>query len=307
MKTLSKSLLLAAAALSFGTYAAQAAARPWLLPSETAFAGNGDEWVAIDAANSTDLFYLDHPAPAWDPVAIAPDGTAVKLDNKASGKLRIVFDLHMTQRGTYKIAAASSMVMGSYMLGGERKMLPRGTTEATLSKAIPEGATEVWSAPSNTRVETFVTAGEPTTGAFTTSGKGLEMVPVTHPSDLAVGEAATFQFLLDGKPAAGLPVTAIPGGVRYRADLKEMNATTDAQGKVALTWPEPGMYWVSVTSAPPRPPEGAAPPPPSPTAAPAPAAGGTPAAAGSGGPGERRMMTPPQRRDSYAMTVEVIG
>jgi hypothetical protein len=52
------------------------------------------------------------------------------------------------------------------------------------------------------------------------------------------------------------------------------------------------MYWVSVTSAPPRPSEGASP---------------APAAGGPGGGEGPRAMTPPQRRDTYAMTLEVIG
>jgi uncharacterized GH25 family protein len=284
MKFLGKSALLAAALAVASS--AQAAPRAWLLPSDTAFSGGGDDWVTVDAAISTDLFYPDHPAQAWEPVAYAPDGTTVAVENKASGKLRMVFDLHMTQRGTYKIAVVNSTLIGSYLLNGERKMLPRGTTEATLAKALPEGASDVQSAPNNLRVETFATAGEPTTTVFAATGKGLEMVPVTHPSDLAVGEGATFQFLLDGKPAANLPVSAIPGGVRYRSDLKEMSLTTNAEGKVTITWPEPGMYWVSVNSEPPRPSEGAGPPP----------------AAGEG-----RMMAPPQRRDTYMMTVEVIG
>ena len=290
MKSLGKFALVAALALVAG-HPAQAAPRAWLLPSDTAFSGGGDDWLTVDAAISTDLFYPDHPAQPWNPVVFGPDGTTVAVENKASGKLRMVFDLHLTQRGTYKISIVNNGLSGSYAINGERRMLPRGTTEETLAQLLPEGASDVQSAPTNLRIETFVTAGEPTTTVFTTTGKGLEMLPITHPSDLAVGEPATFRYLLDGKPAANLPVSAIPGGVRYRADLKEMSATTDAQGKVTLTWPEPGMYWVAVASEPPRPPESAIPP----------------AAAGAAGPGEGRPMGPPQRRDYYAMTVEVTG
>jgi uncharacterized GH25 family protein len=283
----------AALALSLlaSTNAAHAAPRAWLLPSDTAFSGGGDDWMTVDAAISTDLYYFDHPAQPWEPVAYAPDGSSFPVENKASGKLRSTFDVHLTKPGTYKVAVVANTVMGSYLLNGERKPLPRGTTEATLAKAVPEGATEVWSAPANLRIETFATAGEPTTAVFTPTGKGLEMVPVTHPADLAVGEGATFQFLLDGKPAAGLPVTAIPGGVRYRAGLGQIDTKTDAQGKVTIKWPAPGMYWVSATTAAPRGPEAA-----------------TPAATGAPPAGEGpRPMTPPQRRDTYVMTVEVIG
>jgi len=198
----------------------QAAPRQWLLPSETNFTGTGDEWATIDAAMSTDLYYPDHPAQNWEPVAFAPDGTTVAIDNRAKGRLRQTFDLHVTQRGTYKLSVVSTIVMGSYVLGGARQMLPRGTTPETLATAIPAGATDVMTAENHSRIETFVTAGAPTTAVFKPSGKGVEMVPVTHPTDLAVGEGATFQFLLDGKPAAGLAVTAVNGGVRYAEALR---------------------------------------------------------------------------------------
>lgn len=294
------------------------AARAWLLPSETMFAGSGNEWLTIDAAASTDLFYPDHPGQPWDPVVTAPDGTQTPVENKTVGKLRLTFDVPVTQKGTYKITVINDGVMGSYVLNGERKMLPRGTTLASLAQAVPAGASDVWSAENNSRIETFATAGEPTDTVFKPTGKGMEMVPVTHPNDLAVGEAATFQFLLDGKPAAGLPVVAIPGGVRYRQSLKQIDLKTDAQGKVTITWPDAGMYWVSVSMGGGRPGEGGPGGPGGPGGGPRPAggpgAGGAPggpggAGPGAAGPGEgfRPPMTPPQRRAAYAMVVEVQG
>ncbi|MGV3770161.1 MAG: DUF4198 domain-containing protein [Sphingobium phenoxybenzoativorans] len=282
MKIFRLSLMATAAAATFALPTI-ASARLWLLPSETMFAGNGDEWVTVDFANSTDLFYFDHPAPQMEPVIFAPDGTQVQAENKGKGRFRATFDIHLTQKGTYKVAAISNAVFGSYTLNGEEKRLPRGTTAETLAQAIPAGATDVKTTVMAGRVETFLTAGEPTNTVFKATGEGLEMVPVTHPNDLIAGEKATFQFLLNGKPAANLPVVAIPGGVRYRGDLKQMDARTDAEGKVTFTWSDAGMYWISVTTAPPRP---------------APAAEGAP-----------RPEPPPRppRIDSYAATFEVLG
>jgi uncharacterized GH25 family protein len=274
-------MMAAAAALAIPS--AAPAARMWLLPSETMFAGSGDEWVTVDFANSTDLFYVDHPAPPLDPVIFAPDGTQVEAENKTKGHFRTTFDVHLTQLGTYKVAALSSAIFGSYTLNGEEKRLPRGVTAATLAQAIPAGATDVKTTEMAGRVETFLTAGQPTDMVFKASGQGLEMVPVTHPNDLVAGEAATFQFLLNGKPAANLPFVAIPGGVRYRGELKEIDAKTGGDGKVTITLPESGMYWINVTTAPSRP---------------APAADGAPRSE----PAAR-----PARIDSYAATVEVLG
>ncbi|MDK2762066.1 MAG: DUF4198 domain-containing protein [Sphingopyxis sp.] len=282
-----KSLLIVAAGAALA-FAQTAQARQWLLPSETMFTGSGNEWLTVDAANSTDLYYYDHPGQPWDAVVIAPDGSVVPVENRMVGKLRQVFDVRIAQSGTYKISVTSDMVMGSYMLGGEKKMLPRGTTPAGLAAAVPAGATDVQTAEMNNRFETFVTAGEPTTSVFASTGKGIEMIPVTHPNDLAVGEPATFQFLIDGKPAAGIDVVAIPGGVRYRADIKQLDAKTDAEGKAHFTWPEAGMYWVSASIGGRRGEAAATPPTPTPPAAPP-------------------QPEAPQRRASYAMTVEVQG
>lgn len=274
---------------------AQAAPRSWMLPSETMFTGSGDEWLTVDAALSTDLYYYDHPAQNWQPTVLSPDGTSGGVENFAKARQRLTFDVHILQRGTYKVSIFTESVSGSYMLGGERKMFPRGTTPATLAQAIPEGATDVWSAVNTSRIETFATAGEPSTTVFKPTGKGLEMVPVTHPTELLKGEPATFQFLLDGKPAAGLTVSAVNGGVRYTGNIEQLSLTTDAEGKVTITWPNAGMWWVSVSSGGGRAEGG-----------PASGAQGAPAAAPTPGEGPRPPMGPPSPRSSYAMTVEVL-
>lgn len=222
--------------------------RQWMMPSATVLSGD-DVWVTVDAAVSNDLFYFEHQPLRLDTMkAWAPDGTEVQLENKATGRYRSTFDVHLTQKGTWRIASVADMLMGSYDLNGKTERLPRGTTAANLAERIPAGATNVKTAEANNRNEIFVTVGEPTTTLFKPTGKGIELVPVTHPNDLIAGEAATFQFLLDGKPAADLPVTVIPGGIRYRDQLGEIHLKTGADGKVEVTWPEAGMYWLNVTT-----------------------------------------------------------
>ncbi|MBN8844997.1 MAG: DUF4198 domain-containing protein [Sphingomonadales bacterium] len=245
-----KQILGLAAAVAVAAMAAVPASahRQWMMPSSTVLSGD-DVWVTVDAAVSNDLFYFEHQPLRLDAVkAWAPDGTEVAIENKATGRYRSTFDVHLLQKGTYRIASVADMLMGSYDLNGKTERLPRGTTAANLAERIPAGATNVKTAEANNRNEIFVTVGEPTTTLFKPTGKGIELVPVTHPNDLFAGEAATFQFLLDGKPAVGLPVTVIPGGIRYRDQLGQMDLKTGADGKVEVTWPEPGMYWVNVTT-----------------------------------------------------------
>ncbi len=263
--------------------------RAWMLPSATVLSGK-EPWVTIDAAVSNDLFYFEHQPMRLDGLDItAPDGSKVKAENAATGRYRSTFDVKLAQQGTWRIAIVNRGMFASFKVGTETKRL-RGTAES-LAKEIPANATELNVTQNLGRIEVFVTAGKPTTQALAPTGEGLEMVPVTHPNDLVVGGTAKFRFVLDGKPAANLAVTVIPGGIRYRDKLHEESFTTDAEGEIAIKWATPGMHWIE--AAPPRPAGG-------------PGGAGGPGAAAPRPQGPAGTLAAPIRRASYVATVEVL-
>lgn len=223
--------------------------RAWLLPSATVLSSD-DAWVSIDAAVSNDIFHADHaPMRAEGVVVTAPDGTTLQVQNAMTGKYRSTFDVQLPQKGTYKIAVASSGLMARWETEtGERKMWPgRGerANPADFDKMVPKKAKNLEVSQFSRRMETFVTSGSPTESVLKATKQGLELVPVTHPNDLFAGEAATFQFQTDGKPVAGVKVTIIPGGMRYRNDQAAIEAESDKKGNISITWPQAGMYWLS--------------------------------------------------------------
>lgn len=219
--------------------------RTWLLPSSTVVDGK-EPWVTVDAAVSENLFdFGTSPVKLDDLVVLGPDGARVTPENPFTGRLRSSFDLKLVKPGTYKASIVGESVLANYKLNGEAKRW-RGSP-AAMDKEIPAGAEEVKATRLYNRLETFVTAGKPNDGALKVNGVGLELVPVTHPNELTAGEKATFRFLVDGKPAADLPLSVVPGGVRYRGTLNEIRLTTDAEGRFTIDWPEAGMYWVSAT------------------------------------------------------------
>lgn len=245
-------LLVATALLSIP--AAVSAHRGWLLPSGTIFSGT-DSWVTVDAAVSNDLFFFDHQPMRLDAMKVwQPDGTPGQLQNGSTGRYRSVFDVKLDKPGTWKIGSENSAVMGSFKVNGEEKRIgrrgpPRPDMPPPLTVAdIPANATDVKLTEIVNRNEIFVTAGAPTTTVFKPTNKGLELSPVTHPDELVAGEPAKFRFLVDGKPAANLKVTVIPGGKRYRDSENAMDLTTDAQGLLTVTWPAAGMYWLNATA-----------------------------------------------------------
>lgn len=239
------SLPLATLALALLLPLSAQAHKMWMVPSATNVAGN-DPWVTVDAAISNDLFYPDHHAASLDTLVItAPDGQTAKPEHAVTGQYRSVFDLHLTQQGTWKLALVNQGLFASYELNGEKKRW-RGKADE-LATAIPAGAKQVVVTESANRVETFVSNGKPNDTALKPRGVGLELVPVTHVTDLMAGEAASFQLLLDGKPAVGTKVTAIAGATRYRNAQEEITATTGADGRFSLTWPHAGMYWINAS------------------------------------------------------------
>ena len=308
MKTISvrARLLTLAAAATLAMPAAVQAHRSWLLPSGTIYSAQLP-WVSVDAAVSNDIFYYEHNAAGLDNlVVIGPGGQPVQAENQAKGRYRSIFDVKLEKQGTYRIALVNDTMIASYKVGAETKRV-RGTAES-LAREIPADAQELRVSQSQNRVETFVTSGKPTTEALKPTGRGIELVPVTHPNDLVEGDTATFRFLDNGKPAAGYAAIVILGGLRYRDELGELRMTTDDKGEIKVKWPAAGMYWVNV--APPRPPradgaDGAA-------GAGAGAEGpqaATPMAANAPRPlpaGPAGTLAEPVRRSGYSLTLEVL-
>lgn len=274
----SRSVALALSLAALAPLPAQAH-RAWLLPSATVLGASDDVWVTVDAAVSNDLFYFEHQPMRLNNLKVyGPDGKLVEAQNQATGRYRSSFDVKLVNPGTYKLEVASDGMFASYKLNGETKRA-RGTAE-TLRKDIPAGAQIESVSRNNSRLQAFVTSGKPTETVLTPTGSGLELVAVTHPNDLFVGDEATFGFVLDGKPLADVPVTVIPGGIRYRDDLNEITVVTDKDGRFKVNWPEPGMYWISA---------------------------GYPVRTEGGPPPTGGTLDKPQQRYSYAVTVEVLA
>ena len=219
--------------------------RAWMVPAFTVLSGEG-AWVTVDAAISNELFYPDHRPMRLDSITVlAPDGSVDKLQNGLTGQYRSTFDVQLNKPGTWKIVTASTSVMASWTEAGVVKRF-RGAPQ-DFAKSVPAGAADLKTVKSGNRNETFVTRDRPTTAVFEPTGQGLELVPVTHPNDIIATEPATFKFLMDGKPAADLEVTILPGGARWRAAPGEIKVKTGPDGAATFTLPEAGLYWLNAS------------------------------------------------------------
>lgn len=234
------------AALVVGSVAVQAH-RAWIVPQETVLSGE-NRWVSFDAAVSNDIFLANYnPGRFSDVQVLNPDGSAGQVENLHTGKYRSVFDLPLTQEGTYRLFIASSGLRALWEEDGQRRMYPgRGEQYSAegFAKAVPENAEKLVVSQASRRMETFVTLGAPSRNALAASGQGLELVAVTHPNDLFAGEEASFRFLIDGEAAQGADVTLIREGTRYRNAQEAIPLKTNSKGEITVRWNGAGRYFL---------------------------------------------------------------
>ena len=220
----------------------------WLLPSETSKGGKGG-WVTFDVAVSTEIFNVGSGAPKVDVVeVVAPDAAVSKVQNIWQGKLRSSFDLDINQPGTYKIFAATHGLIARWETADGKRGFwpPRGAKAepSELAAAVPKNAKNLEIIQASRRTETFVSLGAPSKVSLKPTLQGLELVPLTHPNNLAVGEVSEFMFLMDGKPAVGAKIAVIEGGSRYRLAPGAQHYETDKNGQVKISWKKTGIYWL---------------------------------------------------------------
>lgn len=249
--------------------------RAWMLPSATVLSGE-EPWITVDAAVSNDLFYFEHfplqiegvgeplvlpnqkaaaekkdanPAPARPRAnleIIRPDGSTAEPQFGNTGRYRSTFDVQLDQKGTWKLAIVNQGLFARFEQDG--KMQRWSGKAADFAQQVNPTADKLQVTETASRMEVFVTSGNPTDEVLKPSKQGLELVPETHPNDLVADEAAVFQFLLDGQPAANLEVSVVPGGNRYRDELNDLTLKTDQDGKISIDWQGPGMYWLEAVA-----------------------------------------------------------
>ncbi len=233
-----KRLILTAALAGFAIQPVLAH-RFWIIPSTSVLSGE-KPWVCFDAAVSNDLFFPNHFAPAVEDFTVTgPEGGTAEKHNGCVGKYRTTFDVQLEKTGTYRVATVRSLLFARWQEDGETQSWRGSHERVDEVKDKPD----VQLMDSRSRVECFVTSGEPTTPK--PSGEGLELVfGSTHPNDLYAGETATFTLHNGGKPAAGVEITVIKGNDRFRNEDGEITVTTAEDGTFSFEWPEAGRYWL---------------------------------------------------------------
>lgn len=224
---------------------------PYLAPADFSVRQGGS--VSLDAAFAERFFVAQTAFNDSQFAVVGPDGKRATLDNVQYLRTRTVAEHKLTAKGTYRFSTGPRLgaIFRTWEQDGKRK------SSRDRSAPLPAGAKLVSEFQSLTLAETYVTVAAPDRVALQPYGHGLELVPITHPNDLYVGEAFVLLVQYEGKPLADQKVD-ISEAV-WSADRKPETITllTDAQGRVSVNLQRAGT-WLALTRYRSNAPEGAA-------------------------------------------------
>ncbi len=233
MKIRTIAMLLAAVAVP------AAAHTPFLAPSS--FEASEGGTVSLDAGFAETFFIPEAVFDNSEFVVTDPSGKTQAPDTVQRLRTRAVVEHVLAAgKGTYRFSTGPRLgaLFRVWEAGGKR--------ESTRDPAvkIPAGAKVISDFQSLTLAETYLSVGAPNRNALAASGKGLEFVPVTHPSDLYVGESFEFVVQYDGKPLAAQPVEVTEAVWTTDRKPVEEKLQTDANGHVRLPLAKAGTFLV---------------------------------------------------------------
>ncbi|MEC7120830.1 MAG: DUF4198 domain-containing protein [Pseudomonadota bacterium] len=196
-----------------------------------------------------------------------PDGTTESISKTADFQRFSVLEIDTPTDGTYHVQSAKtpSSQIKFVQVDGRwlriRDQRPVATTSPNTATAATPSTTprrfifadEIKPDMPTHHVnviqlaETYISKGAPTPLAKPT-GKGFEIVPITHPNEVYASEAFEFLAQYDGKPLADLELEAYQGSGTYdQTSTKDLgHFKTDAQGKVSIPLNNiAGVYLIS--------------------------------------------------------------
>ncbi|GLS91886.1 nickel transporter [Psychromonas marina] len=226
------------------TFASVANAHPrWVLPSHFTISKEGGDWLSFDVTASHGVFVFDKPAGSETAQIIMPDGRKQRPDFVLRGKRRSVFDFHFSEQGTHKVQINNQAGYFTSFKAGHRDTPKRlRANKVDRVALLPKEPRDVVTTETYTRAESYITVGKPSEKAFELEGKYLELLPVTHPSDIVADEPVRLQFYFNGEAQAGVKVDITREGTLYRNHQEQIDVVSDEQGFITFTPEVAGRY-----------------------------------------------------------------
>jgi uncharacterized GH25 family protein len=233
-----KSLSIAAAAVAIAAAAPAQAHMPYLLPN--LFDVTKRDHVTVQAAFTETPFIADVAMRSADFRAEGPGGAqpavqVVYLKDVA------MFEAALPSDGTYRVSSGERL--------GRKGKMHRGADGAW--RMVGEGddpptGAQLVEVQSVTVAEAYVTRGAPSREVLKPREEGLELRPITHPSEVFAAAPARFQLLFGGRPLADCEVKLYRAAGFFDGRSIAAETRSAADGAVTLTPPDAGTYLVLI-------------------------------------------------------------
>jgi len=227
---------------------------PFLLPTNFDVQPKGS--IGVDAGFTEKFFVSDVAFGSTAFSIVTPQGERIPFGDIHQFKQRTVAEQKLPdEKGTYRLSTGPRL--GAVFRTWERN----GKTESARDpqQVMPPDAKLLAHYQSLSISEAYVTADKPSVKALAPTGKGLEIVAITHPSDLFVGEKFEFTVQFDGTPLVDQKVSIYRSPMDLASQSTVENVSTDSQGKAVLPLAKPGLYLALVRHRAPAPAGAAAP------------------------------------------------
>lgn len=207
---------------------------PYLLPNM--FDAGDRDHVTVQGGFAEDAF-VPEVVMKSDAFHVRGPGGSTPIASPTYLRDLTVFEAALPAKGTYRISSGERFgrkgkmykaADGQWTMGGEGGRTPAGVTLVEVQ--------------SMTLADVYVTRGAPTAEALAPTGKGLELKPITHPSEIYAKAPARFELLFEGKPVAGANVEVFRAAGLYDGKKVAAQAKTDAAGGFSITPPDAGTY-----------------------------------------------------------------
>lgn len=210
----------------------------YMLPN--VFVTTDGQYVTLQASFTEDPFVPEIAVQSDDYHVILPDGSRSEYDAITPFRQLVILEDQLEGEGTYRYTTGIRLGRSS------KKALVDGEWQAIFGPdaKVPENATEIISSQTETVADAYVTKGASTWDAVNLPLGRLVIKPVTHPSEIYLGDGFEFQILFDGEPLAGQSIEVKRQGGSYGEPKYERHVETGEDGRLTLTFDEPGKHLI---------------------------------------------------------------
>lgn len=197
--------------------------------------------VTLESSFTDDFAKSEVGVSSQDWHIIAPDGARRDYDNTVELKQVTMLEASLADEGTYRFTTGERLGRKGKMIRSADGAYKSAFQEGGGEPVLAEGETFV-SSQTATIADVYVSKGAPTYTAVNAPGGRLDIRPLVHPNMIFAEKGFSALVTFDGEPLAGQVLELVRSGSAYDDGATTFHVTTNAEGRLDLSFDKPGVY-----------------------------------------------------------------